>query len=142
MKVHRMLRPVGRLLVVLAAMATWTLGAIAQESDVSGSWVAVKAQRNGIEARDLVGHELVFQGNRFLIAAHGMELFAGTYALDPVADPPAIDFQNEAGQLVGTTWEGIYELNGNSLVICDDAADPNVSRPTDFTTTPNSGASS
>jgi uncharacterized protein (TIGR03067 family) len=121
-------------LVLLSAWATVAGPAMAQEGDVSGSWVAVQAEREGEAAQDLVGHELVFEGNRFVIGQAGQALYAGTYALDPVSDPPSIDFQHEAGQLVGTTWEGIYELNVNRLVICDDAVDPDTGRPGDFST--------
>jgi uncharacterized protein (TIGR03067 family) len=126
-------------ILFLAAALAPALGALAQENDVAGSWVAVKAEREGMLAEDLVGHELIFEGNRFAIASRGAVVYAGTYALDPVAEPPAIDFQHEAGRLVGTSWEGIYELNADRLVICDDAADPNNGRPGDFTTSPGSG---
>jgi uncharacterized protein (TIGR03067 family) len=126
-------------LVTLVVLALAPTAIRAQEDDVSGSWIAVQAERDGILAQDLVGHELIMENGRFAVARPGSTLYAGTYALDPVADPPAIDFVHEAGSLLGTTWEGIYELNGNRLVICDDAGDPDAGRPQDFSTSPGSG---
>lgn len=130
-----------RLLTVaaLVALASGPQPAYAQENDVTGSWFVVEAERNGVAAPDLVGHELVFQGERFAIGLRGRILYEGSYAIDPVADPPSIDFQHQLGEAAGATWEGIYELNGDRLVICDDAADPNAGRPQDFTTSSGSG---
>ena len=78
-------------------------------------------------------------GGRFRISAGGETLYAGTYAVDPTARPARIDLHNDEGRAKGQDWEGIYRLEGDRLTICDDAFDPSRTRPTRFTTSPESG---
>jgi uncharacterized protein (TIGR03067 family) len=124
---------------LLAAAVLATPAARAQEDGLAGSWVAIEAQRNGVAAPDLLGHELTLTADQFEIIARGQPLYAGTYAADPTTYPAHIDFDHEVGALVGQTWEGIYRLEGRYLLICDDAADTNSVRPEDFATAPGSG---
>ena len=44
------------------------------------------------------------------------------------------------GSLAGTTWLGIYRRDGETLQVCDNAADPARPRPTGFDAKPGSGA--
>lgn len=105
-----------------------------------GSWTAVEAHRDGAAAAELVGHRLEFDGQTFRIAAaDGSPLYAGRYAVDAAHEPARIDFANEAGEAQGTTWEGIYRLEGDRLTIVDDAPDPEKGRPTDFAAASGSG---
>ena len=48
-------------------------------------------------------------------------IYQGTYTIDPSAKPATIDFRNTAGEMKGTTWQGIYEMQGDVLRICDNA---------------------
>ena len=43
-----------------------------------------------------------------------------------------IDFRNTAGEMKGKTWLGIYELDGDTLRICDNADDVAGGRPAAF----------
>ena len=104
-----------------------------------GTWIALQAQRDGAPDPDALGHRLTFAANRFTIEAKGKLLYAGTYTLDPAAEPARIDFRHDEGEVKGAVWEGIYRLEGEGLVICDDAFDPKRERPTQFTTSPSSG---
>ncbi len=98
---------------------------------LAGAWTAVLAEQEGAPAPALVGHRLVFEGDRYAISgADGTPLFAGTYRLDPGGDPPAIDFQGETAQGAEASWEGVYRLDGDTLTIVDDAPDPSKGRPT------------
>lgn len=125
--------------LLLAAAVLAGPPARAQEDGLIGSWVAIEAQRDGAAAPDLLGQYLTFTADAFEITARGQPLYAGTYTADPVTFPSRIDFDHQAGQLTGYTWEGIYRLEGRYLLICDDAADINAVRPEDFATTPGSG---
>lgn len=121
------------------ALALMLGGAVpAAAADLTGTWVAIKAEQNGAAAADLVGHRLAFEGQDFTIKSRdGNLVFSGSYAVDPAVKPPRIDFQVKAPQ--GVAWEGIYRLDGNRLVIVDDAPDPTRSRPTGFAAAAGSG---
>ena len=109
-------------------------------AELAGDWTALRAERDGAPAPELIGHRLVFSGDRFAIASKdGQSLFAGSYSVDNVSEPAAIDFVNDSGTAAGQTWEGIYRLDGGELTIVDDAPDPAQGRPTDFTTAMGSG---
>ena len=78
---------------------------------------------------------LAITGSRFEIRAQdGKTLYAGTIKLDPGAEPAAIDFEHTEGTFKSRTWQGIYELDGDLLTICDDAPDVNRERPAAFET--------
>jgi uncharacterized protein (TIGR03067 family) len=55
------------------------------------------------------------------------------------ASPGAIDFKHTAHSSRGKTWRGIYKIDGDTLTICDNAAELQKSRPTSFATEPDSG---
>ena len=111
----------------------------AERVKLEGDWTAVSAQRDGKDAADLVGHQLEFEGERFRISAQGKTLYAGTYAIDPAPQPPHIDFRHTEGEAAGQTWLGIYWLEGRTLSICDNAADPAKPRPKELAAAPGSG---
>ena len=95
---------------------------------LNGTWSALKAERDGKGADDVVGHRISMTGNRFLIRAKdGKTLYEGTLRVDPGAKPAAIDFEHTGGTLKGKTWKGIYALEGDTLLICDNA--PNLDKP-------------
>jgi len=72
-------------------------------------------------ADDLRGHQLTFAGDRFTIRSKGQVIYRGTYIIDASAKPAAIDFRDTAGERKGKTWLRIYELDGDTLRICDNA---------------------
>jgi uncharacterized protein (TIGR03067 family) len=102
---------------------------------LQGAWIATQAERDGKAADDIVAHRVSFTGNRFQIQSEkGKLLYAGTIRVEPRANPAAIDFGHTKGTLKGKTWKGIYALDGGTLTICDNAANPDKgsvrSRPT------------
>jgi len=108
---------------------------------LQGIWLAVLANRSGEEADYLTGQRLAFLNDRFVIRGEkGDVIFRGTYRLNADADPPQIDFVHRRDALQGTTWKGVYQLNGNGLRICDNAPDPNGDRPNDLQSRPGSGS--
>jgi uncharacterized protein (TIGR03067 family) len=106
---------------------------------LQGAWVAEWAQRNAQAADDLRGHQLTFGGDRFTIRSKGKVIYQGTYIADSSARPATIDFRNTAGEMKGKTWLGIYELEGDTLKICDNADDVARGRPAAFVTDAGSG---
>jgi uncharacterized protein (TIGR03067 family) len=123
-------------------LATVAFGVMADPTDrdrLQGFWTAESAQRDGREAPDIRGHELVFKGDTFTIRTKDETLYTGTFELDASKMPHTIDFKHTKGSLRGKTWRGIYKLEGESLTICDNAGDPSKERPTRFETEPGSG---
>ncbi len=109
-------------------------------AELEGNWTALRAERDGRPAPELIGHRLEFSGDRFAITSKdGQPLYAGSFSVDNVTEPAAIDFVQDSGIAVGQTWEGIYRLDNGQLTIVDDAADPAQGRPSDFTTAMGSG---
>ena len=99
---------------------------------LQGSWVATKAEQDGKEAKDLVGHRISFAGSRFQIRSKdGKLVYGGTFkAMAASAGPAAIDFDHSEGTLNGKVWKGLYGLEGDVLNICDNAPDLDKGRPT------------
>jgi uncharacterized protein (TIGR03067 family) len=107
---------------------------------LTGSWKAIAAERSGKPAPDLKGHELTFTGNRFTIRSkEGKPLYEGTFQIDASKNPATIDFVHTKGDADGKTWQGIYELVGDTLKICDNAGDVTKPRPTALATKEGSG---
>ena len=108
--------------------------------NLQGNWIATSAEQDGKPAGALVGHRLSFADNRFRITSkEGKLLFAGTVSVRPSEKPAAIDFDLTEQPLKGTSWKGIFVLDGDTLTICDNAPDPGRGRPTAFETKVGSG---
>lgn len=118
----------------------WTSTALAQPAaTLDGVWTAVSAERDGKSAADVVGHKLTFSGNRFTIAQNGSTVFTGPYTTDLNRQPAHIDLVNtQDGNLKGT-WLGIFQLDGATLRICDNAPDMTKPRPSGFAAPAGSG---
>jgi len=116
-------------------LGTWLVPAFAQPAEeaqkkLQGIWTATKAERDGKAADDVVGHRLSFTGKRFQIQSKDSKpLYAGTFRVDPSAKPAAIDFEHTDGASKGKAWKGIYTLDGDTLTICDNAANLDKGRP-------------
>ncbi len=112
----------------------------AAQAALQGNWIATKAETNGAASPEVVGHRLSVDGDRFEIKSKdGKSVYAGTVRTDPKATPAAIDFAHTLGALDGKAWKGIYKLAGDSLIVCDNAADLAKGRPTAFEAKPGSG---
>ena len=110
------------------------------QKTLQGTWTATQAERDGKAADDLVGHQLSFTGNRFQIQSKdGKPLYAGTVWVDSSAKPASIDFEHTEGALKGKAWQGIYALDGDTLMVCDNAPNLNKARPASFEAKSGSG---
>jgi uncharacterized protein (TIGR03067 family) len=105
---------------------------------LDGVWTAVTAERDGKNAIDVVGHKLAFNAGKFRITRDGKTLYAGTYKTDLAKQPAQIDFVNTESNLRGT-WKGIFQLDGVTLKICDNAPDMTKPRPKGFAAPAGSG---
>ena len=100
---------------------------------LQGSWDATNAELDGKAAGELVGHRLTFTDRKFLIRSKsGERLYAGTARPGSDVRPAAIDFTDQEGDLKGKVWKGIYALDRNKLIICDNAPDLEKVRPASF----------
>jgi len=110
------------------------------QKGLQGTWAATRAERDGKGADDVIGHRLSFSGDRFQIRSKdGKPLYAGVFRVEPGTKPAAIDFEHSDGTLRGETWKGIYTLSGDTLTICDNAANLDKGRPAGFETKTGSG---
>lgn len=108
---------------------------------LQGSWVVAKAQREGKEAPDVVGHRLVIDGNTFEIRDGDKRLFQGTLSIDK-SDGKLwrVDIEHTHGEAAGTKWLGVMRVRGDGVLdICDNAVDPTKPRPEALETKPGSG---
>lgn len=132
-------------ITLVGSVAAWPLTGRAQPveaavHELQGTWSATSAEREGGRADDVVGHRLAFTGNRFeILSRDGKPLFEGTFRTNTSTSPAAIDFQHTGGTVKGTTWKGIYVLDGETLRICDNAPDPDKPRPAAFEAKAGSG---
>jgi uncharacterized protein (TIGR03067 family) len=103
------------------------------QAALQGNWIATKVETDGAASPEVVGHRLSFSGDRFEIKSRaGKTVYAGTVRTDPNTAPAAIDFAHGLGALDGKTWQGIYKRDGDTLIVCDNAADLTKRRPTAF----------
>jgi uncharacterized protein (TIGR03067 family) len=127
-------------IVAWAALAFVAPPAFAAAGTLEGTWISTKAEREGVPAADVVGHRLSVAGESFQIhSSEGELLYGGTIESDAEAKPSTIDFQHSQGSLDGQLWMGIYQLDGDTLTIIDNAPDIGKARPTAFETSPGDG---
>jgi uncharacterized protein (TIGR03067 family) len=112
----------------------------AADKALQGTWTATKAERDGRPAANVVGHRLLFSGDRFEIQSKDKKsLYSGTFHVDASAKPAAIDFEHAEGGLKGKTWKGIYVLDSETLPVCDNAENLDAARPSKFEAKSGSG---
>src|SRR5262245_35160998 len=112
----------------------------ATEPKLEGTWTAIKAERDGKPADEVVGNRLILRGKRFQIHSDGgKHLYAGGVRVDSRAQPASIDFKHQVGALKGKAWKGIYVLDGGRLTICDNAPNTAKHRPAAFEAKTGSG---
>jgi RNA polymerase sigma factor (sigma-70 family) len=102
----------------------------ADKDKLQGAWEFVSGQMGGKEtqgdeAEQIKKQKFVFKGDKFIAKVEC------TYTIDPGKKPKEIDLQvNEGPEQERGTWKGIYDLQGDELVLC--MALPNQDRPTQF----------
>jgi uncharacterized protein (TIGR03067 family) len=111
-----------------------------EEGLLQGTWMGVEQEKKGdpvpeelFEAAPNV--RLVLTGDRFtLVEGIDARPISGTFEIDPAMRPRQIDLKADLG-VHGISYPGIYELEGDFLVLCLGNPLPG-ERPTEFATKP------
>jgi uncharacterized protein (TIGR03067 family) len=101
---------------------------------LQGTWKVVSAEQDGDPLDRIVGGTLTIKDNNFTIVTVDRVELKGDLILKPAKTPKHIDFAHQDGVLKGKTWQGIYELKGDTLKLCYAEADSDKERPTEFKT--------
>jgi uncharacterized protein (TIGR03067 family) len=105
---------------------------------LEGTWKVVAAEQDGDPLDRIVGGTLKIKDNNFQIKTAGGTEMKGDLILDPAKSPKHIDLAHQDGLLKDKTWQGIYELKGDTLKLCYAEADSEKERPAEFKTLKNS----
>jgi uncharacterized protein (TIGR03067 family) len=95
-----------------------------------GQWKVVWVERNGVKTQVEATVVHTIRGNKWFIG----ELECCVIELDPTCDPKVIDYVNLLPEGKGVRVEGIYRIDGDSLVWCWEGTDGVPSRPVEFRT--------
>lgn len=98
-----------------------------------GTWKLVKQTKSGAD-EDVSAHPttLTISGKDITEIRDGKTIQEGTYTLDPSANPKRIKMVGKTGDNAGKTFEGIYELDGNTLKLAYSFGDNASTPPKDF----------
>lgn len=131
-----------RVLWVGCALAVTTFAAARADDDAAkkelkalqGKWVVVAAEQDGEPLERVVGGVMTIKDNNFAIKTKGGTELKGDLILNPAKTPKHIDLAHQDGPLKDKTWQGVYELKGDTLKLCYAEADSEKERPTEFKT--------
>ncbi|MBN9119471.1 MAG: TIGR03067 domain-containing protein [Planctomycetes bacterium] len=130
-----------RVLLIGCALALATF-AVARDEEAAkkeqkalqGTWKVVAAEQDGDPLDRIVGGTLTIKDNNFTIKTAGGTELKGDLTLDPAKAPKHINLVHQDGPLKDKTWQGIYELKGDTIKLCYAEADSEKDRPTEFKT--------
>lgn len=105
---------------------------------LQGKWVVVAAEQDGDSLDRVVGGVMTIKDNNFHIKTKGGTELKGDLILNPAKAPKHIDLAHQDGPLKDKTWQGVYELKGDTLKLCYAEADSEKERPSEFKTLKNS----
>jgi RNA polymerase sigma factor (sigma-70 family) len=105
---------------------------------LQGTWQVVGREVEGrkVPPNDLQGARIVVQGSTLTLTGPGA-VSRGTFTLDVASTPRALDVTFTEGPEKGTTWRGIYQIQGDTWTFCRSPAGKD--RPTAFLSKPASG---
>lgn len=120
------------LTLILFGSALVAADADADLKAMQGTWVIDKAMLAGRDhTEDFQGMKLTIAGDKYTVD-FGKNTDKGTVVLDPAKTPKRIDITSAEGPFKGKTLPGIYELKGDTLVLCCDADGDAKKRPEKF----------
>ena len=122
------------LCICLTVAASLTVFAADPPDDakvVQGSWLPVKAELAGQPMPEAVLKtiSLKLENGQYEVFV-GEEPDRGTYTLDAATNPRSMTITGTAGPNSGKTFPAIYELKGDTLLICYDLS--GAKRPAEF----------
>jgi uncharacterized protein (TIGR03067 family) len=105
---------------------------------LTGTWFATAVTSDGKEwaPADVKKVFLIVKGADYTFG-EGARVAKGTHKLDPSKSPKTIDATRTSGAEKGSTFKGIYELEGDTFKVC--FASPGKDRPADFSAKEGSG---
>lgn len=103
-----------------------------------GTWNIESSEAGGqqLPAADLKEFVVTYEGDKHTVKKGDQVVQVGTQKLDPSQSPKAIDVTMIEGPNKGAVMLGIYEISGDTLKVCFDAAGK--TRPTEFKSAPGS----
>ena len=106
---------------------------------LDGRWEIVNAEREGKElGGGFRGFTMIVKGKTFdVVSEEGERVSSGTIQLDSGKSPPTVDLTYTAGVSKGTTFLGVYELQGDTLTIA--LVEAGAARPKRVESRPGSG---
>ena len=122
----------GLCLLAIASLTTFAADP-PDTTAIQGSWTPVKAELGGqpMPAAILKTISLKLTDGKYDVVADNHP-DKGTYTLDAGATPKSITITGTDGPNKGKTFPSIYELKGDTLIICYDLS--GAARPTEFKT--------
>lgn len=125
----------------LLVCAGAVIGASTAKSPESlqGTWTLTSGEAKGValSAKQLEAGTLVINGDHYSVTLEGGEPVTGVQTLSATSGTKTIDITNANGPHKDQSFHGIYELKGNEFRVAFAALGQ--PRPTQFTTTPDSG---
>ena len=105
---------------------------------LNGTWVVTSFTMDGnkVPEDDVAKFKLVLEGKKYTLKQEDNVVSKGTTKIDPSKKPKTIDISPE-GDGEGSTWPGIYEIDGDSYKVCYNAGGKD--RPAKFAAESGSG---
>jgi uncharacterized protein (TIGR03067 family) len=132
---------VTRTLALLVSGFVVSLGSAPASDDkeglekLQGEWIMVSAVVEGreLDKLDIKDWSIVFKATKYIHREGGVEGGTAEVKLDPSKKPAEIDRTLEAGGDKGKVIKGIYQLEGDRLILCQGGAGG--PRPPEFKST-------
>jgi uncharacterized protein (TIGR03067 family) len=127
------------LLLVAVVVAAATRGGSTNDTSLQGTWTLIKGEADGkaLTEKDLKNGKLVIKGDHYTVTLPGRDTLTGTQKIDTTKETKTIDIVDDNGANKGKACLGIFTVKGDEFEVVFAAAGK--SRPTKFTTAPESG---
>ncbi len=130
-------------LVIVSVVALLVASAKADDAKddlkaIQGTWDLVYFERDGKEVKLQPGTQAINSGDKFVVKRGDQVIAAGTFKFDPSKKPKASETTYTEGPDKGTTFKGIYQIDGDTMKFCRSGS-PDDERPTEFKTKSGTG---
>lgn len=113
-----------------SATAQASPGAMSDSAQLQGKFVLVGGTQWGapLTSSDLSNSFRTTVGDQLTVTLGGLLLLKATVRLKPSIEPKQMDYQVTGGPNAGSTFAGLYQIHGDTIVLC--FAMVNAPRPT------------